>query len=803
MSCPRDDLLSAFCDNEAPPKEAESIRKHLTDHGGCERCQQIVDRIQKIKVRMESLIDEPMLLRLKDRIQNDRARRRFWIQVAASVLILVPVGLGVTEATGVTHFIPYVIQIATGEGDLLVEVDDPSIKVLIEGEDLTISGDGVQEVRLRPGTYKVRGFQDGKQVKQELVTITRGGKRMVKISLDGITSTVSREPVTSVASIGTFVVLSGGDGKENKFDSLEDAIRNARHHDTVEIRGDGPFWSNKITISQKALTIRAGTGFRPVLKLLPNVAATAEPLIKTDSPLALEGLELWRVSEKESGYFEERRLEPWLIDTTRSPFYAAHCRFIIKPLRDCVHASDSLDCVFVSCIFNGRHGVSWHPQDRARLVMQNCLQTGGSAVHAYYENRNTKDLRLRFEGNTFLGEEVFKLVFKEKPNQLASPESAPVFHIDTERNVIEAQNALLKVTVDEKLLPDLRESRDPALIKKLIAWREKQNVYSTRKFYLDCWAWQAARRFADWNEFWAIAPSDSVEGTLRFQAEDVRSKIGAETESFDPLDFRLLSVSTSDGTLAAEEGMGVDVERVGPGEAYTRWVQDKSNYTKWQRISEQKPLAGVRVGVVIPHENFWFDDFQIQQLFKDRGAVVSVVSSASGDASPQKEGDERKPPVPIDIALDRTIASKFDAVLICGGQGRGQLISDSVTSAALSKLCKDLLAADRFVMGIGDGVEVLAKLGLLEGIEVTTHAKNLQTIEEHGGTLLVQEGKDGKLKPVKPVVPTGNIITVWHSDYANGFVDELVKGLNKRDWTTIFPSAGQSGDTSVPTAPEK
>jgi hypothetical protein len=70
-------------------------------------------------------------------------------------------------------------------GTLIVEVDDPEIKVALDGEELTITGAGPQEVRLKPGTYRVTASKDGKpaKVSQEIVTITKNGKQIVKVTI--------------------------------------------------------------------------------------------------------------------------------------------------------------------------------------------------------------------------------------------------------------------------------------------------------------------------------------------------------------------------------------------------------------------------------------------------------------------------------------------------------------------------------------------------------------------------------------------------------------------------------------------
>jgi WD40 repeat protein/tRNA A-37 threonylcarbamoyl transferase component Bud32 len=105
---------------------------------------------------------------------------------AAAVLLLLAGSLGMTEATGVTRVTATVIRILTPEGTLLVETDDPAVTVTIEGDGgITITGAGPQEVRLRPGSYRFRATKDGVPIKDDMVTITRNQKEVVKVSVEG------------------------------------------------------------------------------------------------------------------------------------------------------------------------------------------------------------------------------------------------------------------------------------------------------------------------------------------------------------------------------------------------------------------------------------------------------------------------------------------------------------------------------------------------------------------------------------------------------------------------------------------
>jgi len=104
--------------------------------------------------------------------------------MAAMVLLGLCISVAVTEATGVTHLAAAIVRIAAGDGTLVVEVDDPQVSITIDGEELVITGAGPQEVRLKPGQYQVQASKGGRIVKQEPVTIERGGRQVLRVALE-------------------------------------------------------------------------------------------------------------------------------------------------------------------------------------------------------------------------------------------------------------------------------------------------------------------------------------------------------------------------------------------------------------------------------------------------------------------------------------------------------------------------------------------------------------------------------------------------------------------------------------------
>ncbi len=140
---------------------------------------------QPLDEKQDADLDEPPAPALATAKPSARSRGGSWI-TAASIVLALLAGLGITEATGLTNIGGTVIRLFSPDGTLVVEVDDPGVSVTIDGEEMVITGTGAKEIRLRPGQYKVLASKDGKVLRQELVTVTRDGRQVVRVSRETV-----------------------------------------------------------------------------------------------------------------------------------------------------------------------------------------------------------------------------------------------------------------------------------------------------------------------------------------------------------------------------------------------------------------------------------------------------------------------------------------------------------------------------------------------------------------------------------------------------------------------------------------
>ncbi|MDX2037151.1 MAG: serine/threonine-protein kinase [Isosphaeraceae bacterium] len=101
---------------------------------------------------------------------------------AAGFLVAMLGSLAFSEGAGVTDLSGSIIRFFSPEGTLVIQLDDPELGVKLDGTDVVITGAGVKEIRLKPGDYVLQTTRDGKLVGNELVTVTRNDRRIVRVT---------------------------------------------------------------------------------------------------------------------------------------------------------------------------------------------------------------------------------------------------------------------------------------------------------------------------------------------------------------------------------------------------------------------------------------------------------------------------------------------------------------------------------------------------------------------------------------------------------------------------------------------
>jgi hypothetical protein len=108
-------------------------------------------------------------------------------RIAAGLFLALAVGLGATEALGVTHLadaVAMVLRIRTPAGTLVVRIYNPEVKVRIDDQGDFIAGIGQHQVRLSPGLHRVMTTQSGGGKMSRWVSISRGDEVVMEADFE-------------------------------------------------------------------------------------------------------------------------------------------------------------------------------------------------------------------------------------------------------------------------------------------------------------------------------------------------------------------------------------------------------------------------------------------------------------------------------------------------------------------------------------------------------------------------------------------------------------------------------------------
>jgi WD40 repeat protein len=376
-------------------------------------------------------------------------------------------------------------------------------------------------------------------------------------------------------SAGTFVLLNDTIAVETSYESLTQAIAAAPYGATIEIRGNGPFVTPALDLGERALVLRAGAGFEPVLQLDEASRAAGLPLVATHAALTLEGLHFRHIDEANI-----KTDSNYLICVRGAPLAATHCRFFAVSNRNfsALWLENSPRAEVRHCEFAGAFmtAVSWTALASSHeLELADCLSWGPGhfVVYAHYSPKSPR-IALRLEGNTVVGHCAVQHYYQRLPDSVDDPALRP-FRIEARSNIFNV-GVVFAATVPANgaYQPEV----DQPLLRRCLAWSESQNLYTGDLLHVSHNEAKYVSHRAiknsleDWQQYWGLNDTGSLHSQrLHFQGGNVRATKTATPEKLTAADFRL--DKTSDGRGRGENGrdLGAEVERVGPGPAYDAW----------------------------------------------------------------------------------------------------------------------------------------------------------------------------------------------------------------------------------------
>jgi hypothetical protein len=446
--------------------------------------------------------------------------------------------------------------------------------------------------RLRPDSAGYQAAKDGKDLGADVDLVGPGAayekwKKTPEYQQWLKDTRQRRERPESKPEPGAFVLLGGKGIEVAKFDTLAAAVGEAQSGDTIEIRGNGPFVTDALNLGPKALTIRAGSGFVPVIRPSPAAFKAEVHLLRSDGSLTLEGLELHHegIPGRSSGF----------IGANSVALYLTNCKLVINPgegsLTWVVEATDPRRGQMRNCLVVAPGNVIlFHDHPRVQWTLDNCLIATGTAIALGTQADNSPGTNLRLSRTTLVGLEVMSVGGPEGvlADRLRDPAGKPVvpLRIEAEETVFQVVGVLSLNSASEKYPKGLPVEEQRRALTKIVQWRERDNAYGLAEdpfLTLRVPATGLLKGLAEWNTFWGLKDTGSLQRSVLLRG-DLKALMREAPEDITPDDFRLLEGSA--GYRARKDGkdLGADVDLVGPGAAYERW-KNSPDYQQWLKDS--------------------------------------------------------------------------------------------------------------------------------------------------------------------------------------------------------------------------
>jgi serine/threonine protein kinase len=376
-----------------------------------------------------------------------------------------------------------------------------------------------------------------------------------------------------------FVVLTQGSAPDRGFATLAAAVAAAQSGDTIEVNADGPPITKLIRIRDKALTIRAAPGAAPTLLLKREAVTDPEVNIMTDSPLTLEGLAFHAIGPSPPA-------GNWFLRSEEAPLQVAGCKFTSE-LQGAVYfvqAQGSQRCEVRNCqaivAQGGAALFAWEYGSNGQLVLDNNASAGFGHVVVLRPYGNAKEATFHLSRNSMAAAPMALMLRENAPPVEKANRS---LRVDSRENVM-AQGGFSFAQYQDK--PSATYAEAAALLKGLLQWTEQRNAHPE---WLPIYLAKRGKPFdptkgslklPEWEAFWGIENTGSMQGPIVFQGGDLRTKAKDSPAALVPADFRLAEGSLGKRGRADGKDLGADLDLVGPGPAYERWKKTPK-YQQW------------------------------------------------------------------------------------------------------------------------------------------------------------------------------------------------------------------------------
>jgi serine/threonine-protein kinase len=394
--------------------------------------------------------------------------------------------------------------------------------------------------------------------------------------------------------LGLPFVVVGRDREGNKQSaSLANAVASAKDGDVILVQASGVFPTSPIRIKKKALTIRAASGFTPGFKFTSD-DKTDVPMLWTDSPLVLEGLDLRRDVQRQfnigvgpleitTGAGVGTRLEQSneIVRTDGAPFRAANCSFTVDFGYRCIRARNCPLVELRNCRFQGFviDAADWEASADGKAIIDNCVlhtQVG----FRFHCRRELRDVSVELTHNTTINSWPVVLVLDSLRDDLPLN---PAAHFSAQECVFRGSSGFLHFAESDRFRAEHRPlSNNQAFeyLPRLVGWADQRNLYDVRgRDYSNL---REMKHVKDWEDLWKEKQTGSLQGEVRFKLGEPFFGNTTNNET-----YRLQLESVGQGAGVGGRDLGADADLVGPGPAYEKWTKTEE-YKAWQKELRNK-----------------------------------------------------------------------------------------------------------------------------------------------------------------------------------------------------------------------